>query len=240
MKISYPSYVFLQIKDHPMGRAMLDRLTMIGAKPLAIIEEQSSFGKKRSAFYEECLNKNHKIPSTKEIVTKHNIEIFEVDNHNSNESIFHIKKHQPDLIILGNTRIIKKQTYELAKQGCINTHPGILPDIKGSYPVIWSIIHDKPIGCTCHFIDEMIDTGPIIKKQIIDIHKGYTIEKILEKLVYTSALLITDIFTSNNVTKSKSKIQPFSKLPAFTTPDTDTINKAKQKLYDCSYKYITL
>jgi phosphoribosylglycinamide formyltransferase-1 len=44
----------------------------------------------------------------------------------------------------------------------INTHPGIIPAVRGLDAFKWSIYEMKPLGVTMHFIDEHVDAGEII------------------------------------------------------------------------------
>lgn len=46
---------------------------------------------------------------------------------------------------------------------CLNFHPGILPQYRGSGTCSWVIVNgEKESGVTLHVIDKGIDTGPII------------------------------------------------------------------------------
>jgi len=57
-----------------------------------------------------------------------------------------------------------------SRERCVNFHPGILPEYKGSATYSWAIINKEPeAGVTLHEIDSGIDSGPIIeiKKTLI-------------------------------------------------------------------------
>ena len=86
----------------------------------------------------------------------------------------------PELILLGNTRIVKPHIFNIASHGCLNFHPGILPWIKGSFPVVWAILKDIPVGSTVHFINEGIDTGEIISQKEVSRDPDDTIESLIE------------------------------------------------------------
>ncbi|NEO78801.1 formyltransferase family protein [Moorena sp. SIO4G3] len=105
--------------------------------------------------------------SLKQILSELSVPCFKVADHNHQECIKLLQDINPDLIVLGDTRILKQGILNIPKDGIINVHPGYLPDVKGNNPYIWSIIYDLPLGCTVHFIDTGVDTGPIIKRQKI-------------------------------------------------------------------------
>lgn len=50
----------------------------------------------------------------------------------------------------------------------INIHPSLLPELRGKDPVPGALLYQKPIGVTCHYMDEGIDSGDIIAQVEID------------------------------------------------------------------------
>ena len=153
---------------------MLNCLIKAGFEPAAVIEEHSSLAEKGHENLTRELNKLVPAvplpPSLDEIIRGHDIERFEVANHNDEQCEKILGTLKPDLVVLGDTRIIKPHIIQIPEIGVVNVHPGYLPDVKGNNPYIWAIIHDLPQGCTVHFIDEDIDTGPVILRRKIDLH----------------------------------------------------------------------
>lgn len=77
-----------------------------------------------------------------------------------------IKKLVPDIGISAFFGyILKPEFLEIFPRGVINLHPSYLPFNRGSNPNVWSIIEGTPAGVTLHYIDEGIDTGPIIAQE---------------------------------------------------------------------------
>lgn len=112
---------------------------------------------------------------SKSIVTlakEKNIEVIELnDSINSKDSLSKISSYSPDLIIsiLGN-QIFKKPLLELPPHGCINLHTALLPKYRGLMPTFWVLKNDeKYTGVSVFFIDEGIDSGPIIVQKKIEI-----------------------------------------------------------------------
>lgn len=61
-------------------------------------------------------------------------------------------------------RKIRKPLIELPKYGCINFHPAILPDWRGTAGYNVAILYGlNEWGATAHYVDESIDTGRVIK-----------------------------------------------------------------------------
>jgi len=68
-----------------------------------------------------------------------------------------------DYIVNGGVgAIFKNDLLSLPRKGMLNAHPGLLPEYRGLDPVCWALSNHDPQGATVHFIDEGIDTGPIL------------------------------------------------------------------------------
>ena len=90
---------------------------------------------------------------------------------NHEKSINIIKKYSPDLLIsiLGN-QIFKKEIINLASKGCINLHTALLPKYRGLMPTFWVMKNkEKYTGVSVFYVDEGIDTGPIIIQKKLEI-----------------------------------------------------------------------
>ena len=80
-------------------------------------------------------------------------------------------------------RVIKKPLIENPKYGCINFHPAILPDWKGCGGYNIAILKKLPQwGVTAHYVNETVDTGPIIKVNYFDFDYKTATAASLEKV----------------------------------------------------------
>ena len=94
-------------------------------------------------------------------------------------------------------RKIRKPLIEGPRYGCINFHPAILPDWRGTAGYNIAILYKHPEwGATAHYVDEKIDTGSIIKvfKFNFDyrIETAYSLEKKTQNIqmeLYKSVML---------------------------------------------------
>ena len=68
------------------------------------------------------------------------------------------------MILNGCPFILPIKGYKNEHAKLINIHPSYLPELRGCDPVPGSLLFKKDSGATCHFIDEGIDTGPIISQ----------------------------------------------------------------------------
>lgn len=186
-------FAYLNLQNHPRGNVILKSLIKHGFIPTVIIEEKSSLAvKNRSAIVTAFKDSSEIFPLTQEIVVNLDVPIFFVENHNDIESEELLKIYNVDLIVLGDTRVIKKNVMNIPKIGTINSHPGYLPDVKGNNPYIWAIINELPQGCSIHFIDENVDTGDVILRERIDPETCKSYTDLLRKINYLCADLMVE------------------------------------------------
>ena len=91
---------------------------------------------------------------------------------------------KPDLfIVVAFGQIIPGKVLDSARWGGINIHASILPKYRGSAPIQWAIINnEKKTGLTTMFMDEGMDTGPILMQQEVDILEGETAGHLHDRL----------------------------------------------------------
>lgn len=184
-------FAYLNLKDHPRGNVILQHLIKGGFTPSIIIEENSSLAKKnRDGIISTFKNSSENFLLTKDAIADQNIFLSEVKNHNDRSCEDLLKKFDLDLIVLGDTRIIKKNIMVIPKIGTLNSHPGYLPDVKGNNPYIWAIINNLPQGCSIHFIDDNVDTGDVLLREMIDQKTCKSYVDLLQKINYLCADLM--------------------------------------------------
>src|SRR4030042_3859591 len=89
-----------------------------------------------------------------------------------------LEKYKIDLVVLaGYMRILTPHFIREYKNRIINIHPALLPSFPGTdgYGDTWKY-GCKVGGCTIHFVDEGIDTGPIILQKINPLRENDTLE----------------------------------------------------------------
>ena len=65
-------------------------------------------------------------------------------------------------------KIVSKTIINLFEGRLVNTHPSYLPFNRGKNYNFWALVEQCPFGVTLHFVDEGIDTGPILFQEIIE------------------------------------------------------------------------
>lgn len=75
-----------------------------------------------------------------------------------------VNEYQPDLVVLaGFMRVLGKGFLARFPYKVINIHPALLPSFPGIHGQKQALDYGVKIsGCTVHFVDEGVDSGPII------------------------------------------------------------------------------
>lgn len=73
-----------------------------------------------------------------------------------------------DFILLATGNIVDEEV--VTQYRVINSHPGYLPKIKGLDALKWAILYEEPIGVTTHFVNEQVDGGVIIQRNIVPLY----------------------------------------------------------------------
>lgn len=79
--------------------------------------------------------------------------------------------YEPDLIVSAGFMKIVGDRF-LARFGgrVVNTHPALLPSFPGAHGVRDALAYGaKVTGCTVHFVDDGVDTGPIIAQGVVEV-----------------------------------------------------------------------
>lgn len=125
--------------------------------------------------------------------------VFEWDPADSSNLLDFLHRHECDIgLSFYFGYILPKDIIDSFSKGIINVHPAYLPFNRGSASNVFSFLDDTPAGVTIHYIDEGVDTGEIVAKELVhkqSIDTGETLyvkleEKAIEmfKLLYPKVL----------------------------------------------------
>ena len=90
----------------------------------------------------------------------------------------------PDLVVLaGYMRMVPPEFVRTFPWRIINLHPALLPGLSGHTSIKDALEHGvKVTGVTVHFVDEGLDTGPIIAQEAVRIREGDTAKTLAERI----------------------------------------------------------
>ncbi|QGG46288.1 phosphoribosylglycinamide formyltransferase [Heliorestis convoluta] len=88
------------------------------------------------------------------------------------------------VVLAGYMRIISKSFLEAFPEKVVNIHPALLPAFPGLHGQKQALDYGvRYSGCTVHFVDEGMDTGPIILQAVVPVEDDDTEETLAAKIL---------------------------------------------------------
>ncbi len=102
-----------------------------------------------------------------------------------------LKKISPEIIFcIGGMQIIPKEVLDIPRLGTLNLHPALLPKYRGRFSTAHAIFNgEKTHGVTAHWMDEGIDTGPVIMQEQFVIDDDDTAKIVYDKFTEVGSSL---------------------------------------------------
>jgi phosphoribosylglycinamide formyltransferase 1 len=114
-----------------------------------------------------------------------------------------VNREEGVICLAGFNHILSPQFVCIYKMRIMNIHPALLPSFQGLHAQKQALEYGvKVSGCTVHFVDEGVDTGPIILQRTVPVLASDTEELLAERILkvehelYPEAL---DLFSKGNI-----------------------------------------
>ncbi|MCJ7716041.1 MAG: hypothetical protein MUO54_05930 [Anaerolineales bacterium] len=188
-------FAFLVLEEHPYGREMLQILLENDLVPNMIIQEVSNVSDEEREKFLTRMAGQPEPPRLTQLISGRKIPVYCVSNHNDDTCKELLEADKLDVLVLGGTRIIKPKILEVPRQATVNSHPGLLPWLRGSASVGWALYKDMPQGATAHFVVPGIDTGDIILSRQRPVYRHDTYESINYRVAILAGELMAEAVT---------------------------------------------
>lgn len=133
-------------------------------------------------------------PPVKVCAQNHNIPVFQPTSMRDGKALEIINTLNAELIIVvAFGKILPKEILTSVKYGCINIHASLLPRLRGSAPIQWSIINgESETGVSSMQMDEGVDTGDWYIKKSLPISQNMNAGELYDALSVLGASLLTE------------------------------------------------
>jgi phosphoribosylglycinamide formyltransferase-1 len=151
--------------------------------------------------------KKHKIPST----------VIDAKNHpdrveRTKAIITALENAQTDLVVLaGYMKILEPELIEAYRGRIINIHPSLIPQFCGA-GFYGKHVHEAVLtagvsesGATVHYVDEGVDTGPIILQERVPVLEGDSAETLAARVLETEHKILREAINIVIADKLKNK-----------------------------------
>ena len=105
-----------------------------------------------------------------------------------------LKALQPDVIaVVAYGKILPQRVLDIPRLGCVNIHASVLPSLRGSGPVQWSILNGfDETGVTAMYMAAEMDAGDIIEIRKTPIEPFENAQSLLDRLADIGGDLLCD------------------------------------------------
>ncbi|ADE37411.1 phosphoribosylglycinamide formyltransferase [Methanohalophilus mahii] len=111
--------------------------------------------------------------------------VYESKKHFENALLEVLEKFSTDVLLLaGFMRILGSNLIKAYNNRVMNIHPALLPSFKGLHAQKQALEYGVKIsGCTVHFVDEGMDSGPIILQKSVPVLDSDTEDSLSERIL---------------------------------------------------------
>jgi phosphoribosylglycinamide formyltransferase-1 len=111
-----------------------------------------------------------------------------------------VLKYEPDCVVLaGYMRILGSSFIQAMNQlskPIINIHPALLPSFPGLHAQAQAVDYGvRYSGCTVHFVDEGVDTGPIIAQAVVPVEPEDDAEALAARILVQEHQLYPEVLS---------------------------------------------
>jgi methionyl-tRNA formyltransferase len=130
----------------------------------------------------------------KEFALAHNLTVHQPARIKNEEALKLFASPEAELaVVVAYGRILPGEFLRTPRRGCVNVHFSLLPFYRGAAPVNWAIVNgDTETGVTTMFIEETLDSGPILLQQKTEIGGGETAPQLMQRLSLMGADLLSE------------------------------------------------
>lgn len=154
----------------------------------------------------------------KEFALEKNLPVFQPEKLSQIKE--EIKSMAPDMIVVVSYgKFLPKSILSMPKYGCINVHPSLLPQYRGSAPIQWAILNgDKTTGTTIMQMNEKMDAGDIILQKEVEIDENETTGELWNRLSTISSELLLEAIEQieNGIAKFTKQDENYTIAPMLT------------------------
>ena len=140
--------------------------------------------------------RGHKLAQSpvKVLALQRGIPVVQPDSFRDDAVVDALRALQPELIVaVAYGKILPQRVLDIPPRGCVNIHGSILPALRGSGPVQWSILnHLDETGVTAMYMAAEMDAGDMIAVKKTAIDPMETSGELMDRLALLGAALLSE------------------------------------------------
>ena len=135
-------------------------------------------------------------PAIKQFALEHGLPLEQPKKIKNQEAKELFASYDADVaVVVAYGRILPPEFLRAPRRGCINVHFSLLPLYRGAAPANWAIVNgEAKTGVTTMFIEEELDSGPILLQRETMIGKAETAPELMQRLAGLGADVLSETF----------------------------------------------
>lgn len=121
-----------------------------------------------------------------------------------------VTPHEGLILLAGYFRILSPEFVGVYERRVLNIHPSLLPAFPGLHPQKQALDHGaKVTGCTVHFANKGVDSGPIILQTSVPVRDDDTVETLSQRILREEHRLYPEavrLFTEGRLTVNGRRV----------------------------------
>lgn len=164
----------------------------------------------------------------KEFALAHGLRVEQPKKIKTDEAKTLFASYAADLaVVVAYGRILPAEFLSAPKQGCINVHFSLLPKYRGAAPANWAIVRgERETGVTTMFIEEELDSGPILLQRETAIGDEETAPQLMERLAAIGADVLSETLSKLDTLSPRSQADHDATFAPLLTKGDGLINWA--------------
>jgi methionyl-tRNA formyltransferase len=140
-------------------------------------------------------------PPIKEFALEHGFHVEQPKKIKTDQAKDLFASYNADLaVVVAYGRILPPEYLSAPARGCINVHFSLLPAYRGAAPANWAIVNgERKTGVTTMFIEEELDSGPILLQREILIGETEIAPELMLRLSEVGAELLSETLSQLDV-----------------------------------------
>jgi len=149
-------------------------------------------------------------PPVKVLAQKLDLPVWQPESIKTPAAFNRLKELTPDLlVVVAFGAILPLNLLQLPRIGPLNVHPSLLPAYRGPAPINWAILNgETETGVTTMFLDQGMDTGPILLSRRTAIGPLETAGQLHDRLARLGAELLLETIAGLKAGRVTPKPQP--------------------------------
>lgn len=130
----------------------------------------------------------------KQVAVAANIPVYQPTTFKDDAVVEELRALKPDVIAaVAYGKILPQRVLDIPAKGCINIHASVLPQLRGSGPVQWSILRGfEETGVTAMYMAAEMDAGDMIEVRKTPIDPEENAQSLLDRLAEMGSELLVD------------------------------------------------